>query len=694
MNGYAGKIMKVNLTTRKITSIPTSKYEQWVGGHGMGSAIFFDLCKDKTIDGFDPGNVVTVMTSPFSGTVVPGASARTEVQGIGVQSYPIGWFTRSNMGGRFAPMLKMAGWDGVVIMGKSVKPVWLDIRDDKFMLQDCAKLSLWGDDTRKAQEKIWKYVAGEGKDGDWAKPYSTSKMLTTQRSAVMAIGPAGENRSRLGAIVHDASSAAGQGGFGGVWGSKNLKAISVIGTGGIHINDPKALMKARMWMKKQYAYEFATSKQAVGDYRFDAAPSATLIGKSKDSKAKKRPKGCEGCHSGCRPRYDDGHGNEATCMTSCVYSKANTPEISRKASDLVNQYGINAAEIVRGYYYLVAIGKHAAGKWKIPACPLDFSKEGSLEFFEQLMKMLSYGNSGTGRKSKFGKDLLDGIVRAVEKWGLLEDALKSGALQFPYWGLPVHKSERAQVHWSFGTILGDRDINEHCFDWIKNVASTAKPAGKRVDPPAEKIVKIMTDKMVPYQGDMQLLDFSAKNMYSDRMVKLVSWHRFYTRFWKQSMLFCDARWPDFYNSNGPGNVGSTGIAEPKFMKAVTGKDFSFEDGIKLGQKIWNLDHAIWTLQGRHRRMVKFADALYDKRGDYGGDNPVTYMPGTEDGRWDYYAYSGRTFDREKFEEFKTKFYKFHKWDPESGYPTKAGLKELGLDYVATELFKKGKLGKG
>ena len=108
MDGYAGKILRIDLSAKRITSIPTEKYEQWGGGHGMGSAIFFDLVEDKTIDGFDPKNVITIMTSPLTGTLVPGASGRTEVQGIGVQSYPIGWFTRSNFGGRFAAMLKFA----------------------------------------------------------------------------------------------------------------------------------------------------------------------------------------------------------------------------------------------------------------------------------------------------------------------------------------------------------------------------------------------------------------------------------------------------------------------------------------------------------------------------------------------------------------------------------------------------------
>ena len=79
--GYAGKILRLDLTHRKITTIPTSRYEQWVGGHGMGSAIFFDLVKDKTINGFDPANVVTLMTSPLCGTLVPAAGGRTRFSG-------------------------------------------------------------------------------------------------------------------------------------------------------------------------------------------------------------------------------------------------------------------------------------------------------------------------------------------------------------------------------------------------------------------------------------------------------------------------------------------------------------------------------------------------------------------------------------------------------------------------------------
>jgi aldehyde:ferredoxin oxidoreductase len=330
---------------------------------------------------------------------------------------------------------------------------------------------------------------------------------------------------------------------------------------------------------------------------------------------------------------------------------------------------------------------------KIPDCPLDFSKYGSKEFVEKFVKMLAYGNDGKGNESQFGRDISGGFVRAAEKWGRRKEDLDSGILAFPYWGLPIHKEPRAQVYWGYATLLGDRDINEHDFDWLKWEASNAKSSGRDPSLPAEEVVKIITDKMVPFQGDLDMLDFSENNIYSEHMAKMVSWHRYYTRFWKQSMLFCDTRWPDFVNIHRPDKIGSTGIAEPKYIKAVTGKDFSFQDGIDLGRKIWNLDHAIWTLQGRHRDMVHFVDNVYKKRPLFPADVPNAYMPGKENGKWDYYGYSKRTLDKNKFDEFKTRFYELQGWDTSSGYPKRSTLESLELDYVADELERNSKIGK-
>jgi len=693
MNGYTGKILKLNLTERKVGAIPTSKYQHWMGGHGMGSAIFFDLVKDKTIDGFHPTNVVTMMTSPLSGTLVPAASGRTEVQGIGVQSYPIGWFTRSNLGGRFSAMLKFAGWDGVVIQGKADKPVWVDMRDGNVQIRDCAPLSLWGKETWDCQKIIWEEVAAGGKYGDWNSPAGKEGGKTTQRPAVVTIGPAGENQSRIACLIHDASNAAGQGGFGAVFGAKNLKAISVVGTGQVEINDPRMLMATRLWQKENYAFHLAHLRETWGSFQFQSPPAPVVQWKKGRPKIDQRPQACLGCHSGCRARYKDTLGNEASCIASAFYRDARTLDIQRTASDLINQYGVNAAEMLFGLFYIFILLRTGQLKTdKIPDCPLDFSKYGSKEFVEQFVKMIAYGNDGKGNETQFGKDLLDGFVRAAEKWGRRNKDLDSGILAFPYWGIPLHKEPRAQVYWGYGTLLGDRDINEHDFDWIKHDASSAKSSGREPILPAEALVKIVTDKMVPFQGDLDMLDFSENNIYSEHMARMVSWQRYYTRFWKQSMLFCDFRWPDFVNIHRPDKIGSTGIAEPKYIKAVTGKDFSFLDGINLGRKIWNLDHAIWTLQGRHRDMVHFADNVYKRRPPFPAEVPNAYMPGKENGKWDYYGYSYRTLDREKFDEFKTRFYRLQGWDTATGYPTRAALEPLGLGYVADELKKDGKLG--
>jgi len=666
MNGYAGKILRLDLTEREVRTIRTSDYQQWGGGHGMGSAIFFDLVKDKTIDGFDAANIVTIMTSP-------------------------GWFTRSNFGGRFSAMLKYAGWDGIVIEGKADRPVWIDIRDGDVQIRDCAPLSLWGTDTWECQQSIWSEVAGDEGYGDWFEPRGQNGGHTTQRPAVLTIGPAGENLSRVACLIHDASNAAGQGGFGAVFGSKNLKAVSVIGTGHVDIHDPKELLATRLWHKKNYAFDLADLRETWGTFQFQSPPAPIILWAKGRPRVDQRPQACLGCHAGCRARYKDSSGNEASCISTAFYGDAKSLDIQRSASDLINRYGLNAVEMLWGLWYIGALAVEGhlwtAG---IPECQLDWEAYGSEGFAEQFVRMIAYGDDGRGNRSQFGKDVSGGFVRAAEKWGRRREDLASGLLPFPYWGIPLHKEPRAQVYWGYGTLLGDRDINEHGLDWIKGVAAGNQGAG--AESHAQGLVKIVTDKMVPFQGDLSMLDFSAGNIYSEHMAKLVSWQRYYTRFWKQSMLFCDSRWPDFINIHRPDFIGATGIVEPRYVKAVTGQDLTFEDGIHIGRKIWNLDHAIWTLQGRHRDMVHFADNVYEQQPLFPAEVPNVFLPGKEKGRWGYYGYSQRTLDRDRFDEFKTRFYELQGWDTATGYPSRATLASLGLDYVADELASSGKLG--
>jgi aldehyde:ferredoxin oxidoreductase len=116
--------------------------------------------------------------------------------------------------------MKHAGYDGIVILGKAEKPVCLSIHDEDVEIRDAN--GLWGVETFEAQ-----------------------RVLTTDEpeASILVIGPAGENLSRIAVILNETKFAAGQGGFGGVMGSKNLKAIVVRGTGGVGVAKPDMVLE-------------------------------------------------------------------------------------------------------------------------------------------------------------------------------------------------------------------------------------------------------------------------------------------------------------------------------------------------------------------------------------------------------------------------------------------------------------------
>jgi aldehyde:ferredoxin oxidoreductase len=682
MNGYTGKILRIHLGTGEISILSTKKYQQWGGGHGIGSAIFWNLVKNKAITAFDPQNVITIMTSPLTGTLVPGASSRTEVQGIGPHSSPIEWFTRSNFGGRFGPMLKFAGWDGIVIEGRAKNPVWISIKNSDVSILNA--VDLWGLNTWQTQEEIWRKVIGANQVKGWTiLGNKKTSSRTTQMPAVLTIGPAGENLSRIACLIHDAAHASGQGGFGGVWGSKNLKAISVIGSGSISIAKPRELVQAYLWSQKNYGLDLDNPDPSWHSWYGPRTPQLVLWERNQPA----RLKACFGCHLGCREMNKSGLGNESVCVPTTFYRDADKQkhngaqtDAAYIASDLLQQYGINAYEAFKGLYYIKDLNERGIlGPDKPVHCNLDFSRFGEIDFVQNYLQMIAF-------REGIGDDFSEGFYRAAKRWGTQEEDLKTGLLEYPYWGLPEHGCDpRTQVEWGYGSILGDRDISEHDFSSLSLQISKMKQKG--ITPPfsAHKAVYIMTEKMEPFSGNMNLLNFCTDNIYSEDMARLVAWHRYYTRFWKQSILFCEMRWPDFINSKSSDLKGQTGIGETNFFNAVTGKDLTFKASINIGRKIWNLDNAIWSAQGRHRDMVCFADYIYTKPFEGNRTFPKYYATGQQNGKWDYVLLNGRHLDKDEFESFKTRYYKLEGWDIHTGWPLKSTLESLGLLDVADEL---------
>ena len=712
--GYTGKILRINLTTGKTSIIDTANYEEFCGGNGMSAAIFWDLCPDKTISGFDPRNVVTIMPGPLAGTPVPGGS-RMEICGNNVFSYPIEWFNRSNIGGFFSVMLKYAGWDGIVIEGKASKPVWLNIINDKVTIEDAG--SLWGQLVDTAQDEIWRRVTGKNSFGEWL-PIGDNG--TTQGPAILCIGPGGESLSRMGTIQSGIGVSASQGGFGGVWGGKNLKAVSVLGTGSVKVADINALLATRQW-------------------------ASGLIGKITSHQAQRRDDGrqvsCAGCFWKCKSRRKSGRLQDAMCLRDMYRTAPNTNGLT--GSDIISLYGLNMNDlsgvpITDGPYIdrLYKMGVLGPGK-EIDSYPLPMEKFADAEFAEALCKAIV-------NREGIGADLAEGLMRAAKKWGRLEQDQASGLLHKSAWGYGWHW-HLPYVEQGYGSLVGERDTDEHGFS-SNRLWSDYTNVGTDKLPP-EKFVKAITAKMIPYDDDPLMWDFSwqkpdgsnmkqalATGIYSEHKAKYIAWHRHYTRLWMESVGYCDHLYPVYFDPGTTDFLSVSHDAEQRFYAAVTGKNPSFAETVETGRKIWNINRAIWTLQGRHRNIENFAPFMYTPAGDLnyimksfasmgppgggppdggppGGGPPGGGPPGVraggpptgghamgsqmtvyKNGQWAMEEMGDMYLDKAGWEHWKTEYYKVEGWDVNTGWPTRKTLEELGLKNVADALKKAGKLG--
>jgi len=696
-DGYAPRILKVDLTTREIETLDTEDYKDWGGGVGMGAKLFWDLVEDKTLaDAFDPRNVVSIGGGAFAGTPVPSA-ARSAVAGLGAFGYPVNWFTTSNFGGRFSAMLKMAGWQMVAVVGKADSPVWIDIRDGKVEIRDAGESgdALWGLDAHETQKAIYEI---HGADGTWRSlGQSRDGGRTTQHPAVVTIGLAGENMTRIASLIHDGGSGAGQGGFGGVFGSKNLKAISVIGTGSIEIADPAMVLDARLWAADQYGYQVDGLKSfAISNpcQVFSGMPSASTGFGSPG-----RPEGCMNCHKSCHGvRAASGLANGSHCYDTQIWQvreKTATGEVNGehqgKLADLMQGLGVNALALDTAGFWLSKLNeKGLVGTGK--PVNTDIFEKHAYPTYEWGVEMLHR----LAEKREIGELLAEGPARAAEKLGRLEEDVKSGDLPLQEWGYPHHYDGRTEVAWGLGSLLSSRDINAHDFNWICMWTVTLHTLyGLPMPVEAEEMANIIAKKTPPY-NDPMIIDMSDKGMYSESMAKLVSWHTAYYMYYKNSMGLCDWAYADFVNPYGENNEGLTGIAEPKYVEGVTGRVEPLEDGIKRGTRIWNLMRALYILEGRHRDQEVYGDYMYEVPSmpvpGYMLMSTPQCVPVFEDGTWSYKMVAGRVCDRQKTEDWKTIYYEFEGWDPASGWPRRSTLEDMDMGFVADELDAAGKLG--
>jgi len=220
MRGYAGKFLDIDLSTGEITKTTFNEnlLKSFIGGRGLAAKILWDRLGEKweTVDPFAPANVLTILTGPLTG-FFPGA--RVCVSGKSPQSNGM---VGSTVGGEFGVELKCAGYDGVIVTGKASKPCYITIFEDQISIKDANHV--WGKDGKQTLKILTK----EGRKELKANFTEYGELKEPQ---VLYIGPAGENQTRIAAVMEKWTHAAGYGGYGGVMGSKNLKAIVTKGLG-------------------------------------------------------------------------------------------------------------------------------------------------------------------------------------------------------------------------------------------------------------------------------------------------------------------------------------------------------------------------------------------------------------------------------------------------------------------------------
>ena len=227
INGYAGKVLHVDLTNRKVKEepLPDEKVlRSWLGCWGLALRQFYDMAPSG-IEASAPENPMIFWNGPLTGVEVPG---NTNIS-LATKNFNTGYTVgRSHAHGRFGINLKQAGYDGLVITGCSKERVYLFIHDNGVEIRDAAYL--WGKDTHETEEILLKELGKE--------------------VSVAAIGPAGENLVAGGAIFNDLHHSFAHSGVGSVMGSKRLKAIVTQGSGTFPISHPERISDIRKrWVK-------------------------------------------------------------------------------------------------------------------------------------------------------------------------------------------------------------------------------------------------------------------------------------------------------------------------------------------------------------------------------------------------------------------------------------------------------------
>ena len=418
VNGYTNNILRVNLTSEKV-SIENSDVifnRRYIGGEGFAA---YYLLKELQvgIDPLSPENKLIFATGPLTGFAIPGTGRNS----VSAKSPLTGGFGEAEVGGHWGAELKHAGFDAIIFEGKARNPVYLWIHDGEAEIRDANHL--WGKITGEVQEKI-------------------REELNDKFIRVAQIGPGGERLVRYACIINDLRNAAGRTGMGAVMGSKKLKAIAIRGNQKPEAADKEKLKELlsifneKIQKKNAGYFELGTG----GDWMEDAASSGNLSFRNfrdggflnakaldpitfKESLGLEKD-GCFACSIRCKKvikigdpwNVDSIYGGPEYETLGALGSNCGVDDVAAvcKANEICNKYsldtistGISIGFAMECYEKGILTDKDTGG------LKLNF---GNSEAMVQMVKMI-------GKRDGLGDILAEGVKRAADK-------IKNGAGKF------------------------------------------------------------------------------------------------------------------------------------------------------------------------------------------------------------------------------------------------------------------------
>jgi aldehyde:ferredoxin oxidoreductase len=631
-DGYGGTVLRVDLTTGKINMEPTTNYEigKYIGARGLNIKTLYDEVKAGT-DALSPENKLILGVGPLVGTRAPSTSRMT----ITAMS-PLCTYGESNIGGLFPIQLKFAGYDQVIISGRSKKPVYLSIVNDKAELKDAAHI--WGKGAHEAQDAIIK-TADAG-------------------TQVISIGPAGENLVRYACIKGTGKNTAGRTGLGAVMGSKNLKAIAARGTGSTELDKPKRFLEIN---KKLYKGIEAVSDHVNGicatqvPKNFMVDPSLAVIGNYEASSM-------EGWNNELLDKFDkdyiDKYVGCAKCPIRC-YGRTNVPGLPKtivacfpmgdfssrlKSTNLVgmvenvtmcNHYGLDATStgaVIALIYELY--DKGILTKEDAEDIPLDRRDKDTVNI---LMRKIAY------REGKIGKLFAEGSVRAAREIGKGAEyyVVHTRGLEPPLADTRIVKGK------ALSNAVVSRGESTRAFGPPEMSSFDKTPKGLEKHEKAKKQMKELygTEKAAFHY------EYDGKGALISRMDIVTTVY--------DCVGACK-----FASDAVLGVFGLDDLLQ--MLSLATDIDCSEQEVFVAGERTVNLERAFLAREGITRDDDDLGEKLFKE--------PVPSGP-----------HKGDILERDKFEKMKSDFYKVRGWDVQTGIPGRKKLEELGLDYVADEL---------